>query len=140
MGAELQGLKLLQWGMCFLVLVNACGCNRTPRKYQVVGKITLDGKPLSQGEIVFSTTDNKASEAGKIHEGEYRLAVLPLPHRVAVNASILVPNPAANEFRGDKWYYKNIVPFRYNQETILTATIVARDDNRCDFALTSIAP
>ena len=39
--------------------------------------------------------------------------------------------------RGDEWYFASIIPPRYNDQTILSAEVVADGQNRADFALSS---
>ena len=106
------------------VLTVACGgCQPSPSKYEVVGNVTLDGKPLSHGDILFSAMNNSASEAAVIKDGHYRIKVAAGRHKVVVNASERRRNPNPPGMRADEWYYPSIIPAQYNDQTILTADV-----------------
>ena len=65
------------------ILGMACGCGKgggvaEVARVNVSGKVTLDGKPLEKGYIMFVSTDTKAATepaSGDIKDGSFSLAV-----------------------------------------------------------------
>ena len=127
--------RRLRTGLASLCCVVALGCSTGPAKHVVSGIVSLDGKPLSAGDIVFMAADNSSSEGSKIDHGRYRLRAAAGKYKVLINAAVRAqlsnPGPEPREV----WYHKSIIPIRYNDETTLTATVGQGNDNRCDFAL-----
>lgn len=68
-----------------LILLVGVGCSRGPETFVVNGKVTLDGKPLHDGSVIFSPTDGSNDVAtGKVIEGIYELRCLPGEKRVQI--------------------------------------------------------
>jgi hypothetical protein len=129
-----------QCSSAMLLIIFACGCNRASSVYEVTGVVTLDGQPLKDGEVLFSAADNTSSSAGKIQAGRYRLEAAAGSHTVIINSSVKERNPhpqPPGAPRGDEWYYKSLIPTRYNDKTTLTTEVEARDDNERNFELTT---
>jgi hypothetical protein len=138
-------------GMMAMVAValTAAGCGSgdgIPR-HTVSGKVTLDGKPLEDGQITFTPelAGNPAAGA-TIKAGAYRLGrsegPAAGPHRVNIWArrptgkktpSDVEPGTFVEETR-------EIIPNRYNVNSELKADIKDSGGNRFDFALTSKKP
>jgi hypothetical protein len=51
------------------LMVSLLGCSNKPALAKVTGTVTIDGKPLPQGTIIFETAGNR-SATGKIVNGE----------------------------------------------------------------------
>jgi len=113
--------------------VTFAGCNGTGL-YKVVGEVTLDGQPVKEGDITFSSDDpHIAPEAGKIVNGHYEIMAKPGVKKVDIRAARLSPT-VKNAFGTPM--SQNIIPVRYNTATELTADVQASDKNRFDFVLT----
>ncbi len=64
----------MRMGSCFVLLAlvfAGCGSAETgPKRYQVAGKVSFDGKPIPAGTIYFETQNGPAGSA-QITNGEY---------------------------------------------------------------------
>lgn len=105
------------------------GCAKgPPPKALVRGKVTLDKKPLKEGEIYFVTM-GKAPEKLLIVNGAYEGMVEVGERRVEVRAYKDAPKPPPMEgvtFEPGKMNY--IIP-RYNTDSVLKTTINAPGPN-----------
>jgi hypothetical protein len=78
----------------FLVLLNGCGRNGGPARYDLTGKITCDGKSIRAGYIVFVPDKSKGNDGpgagAEIHDGVYKTrpndGVVGGPHIAKVSA------------------------------------------------------
>ncbi len=120
-----------------LSLVPGCG-TVGPATYPVAGNVTFDGAPVKEGDILFVPTDpSLAPEGGKIVDGVYRMVSKAGSCRVQISALDIGPD---TEWISGSPIASNFIPHWYNDDTILTAEVVARRDNRFDFALSSQPP
>jgi hypothetical protein len=107
-------------------------------KHVVSGTVTLDGKPLSKGDVIFyPEAANLPADAGKLQDGRYTFRVVAGRHRVVIQAvsdKPIVTSPI------DPPVYESIVPARYNDATTLTADVTPAGPNQFDFELTSNKP
>ncbi|MEM8946450.1 MAG: hypothetical protein AAGD11_14860 [Planctomycetota bacterium] len=123
----------------------------------VTGKITVDGKPLPSGRIIFYR--QRGNQAiGEIINGEYKLRTFeqndgaaPGEYTVTVKAVELVQKPSSRpkgmsaeeadlmEFEGDNQAMRWLAPRRYSQQrrTPLTAKVTRDEANVIDFDLKS---
>jgi hypothetical protein len=119
---------------CFLILM-ACfaGCGKSgPEVAPVAGRITLDGKPLENADILFQPDGSKPPSSGRTDaNGRYELAykrgvmggmVGSNTVRITISESV-VPNPPN-------------IPARYNTESELTKEVKS-GQNEFNFDLTS---
>jgi hypothetical protein len=114
--------------MAAVFLLVSAGCqDRTIGT--VAGTITLDGKPLPDGSLVFAPTRVGAgrTNGGVISGGRYELTSSVGVMRVAINSTAYVEpvngkeavdpeNPLAGP-------YRERVPARYNEKSELTVTV-----------------
>ena len=127
-------------GRLIMVASLACclvGCGRTtgPATHAVSGTVTLDGKPLATGDVIFyPETKNMPAVMGKLKEGHYAFRIAAGPQRVSIQSVGDKPRDVA---AGIPPVSKPLVPARYNQSTTLTADVTATGTNRFDFDLTS---
>ena len=63
-----------------------CGCGSGPVHYPVAGKVTLDGKPVPDGEVILIATDGAPPDAGRISDGRFEFMCLPGEMRVEITA------------------------------------------------------
>lgn len=111
------------------------GCSGGPRSYPVSGTVTLDGKPLDDGNIYFLPLDpNVPPDAGKIEAGHFRFAAREGKVRVEIRASREVPGKRSPMGNIRKEEY---IPARYNRESTLEAEVRADKENVYSLELTS---
>lgn len=62
--------------LCVVPLLSACGSGNKLGREAVTGKVTLNGRPLAEGSIMFEPTSGRgAMGGGRIENGNYRLSV-----------------------------------------------------------------
>jgi len=120
-----------------LVLAGLCGCGPSaPAVYKVTGNVTWNGKPLPDGQIVFTPEDAKvAPDAGKITNGAFEVMVKPAP-----SASRSMPAARVEGRSSDgRRPARGIHPERYNAKTTLKAEVTPGGENRFTYDLTEKA-
>lgn len=121
----------LAGGVLVLLLAGA-GCSNDPFR-QVSGSVTLDGKPLPEGEIIFISPDNSTTPStGPITNGTFRCKATVGAKKVQVNA---VRDTGKVEL-GAK-VYESIIPPKYNSQTTLTADVKDSGPNEFTFEVKS---
>ncbi len=132
--------------MLIVWLVGWCGCSNRGL-VDVQGNITLEGRPLPGGIIVFEPVDkNGATAGGKIREGRYELtgkAAVPPGEKIVrisgifkTGRQIEVGPPAPPGTMTDEVEHIAI-PASYNQSSTLRCNVVAGEMNQHDFELHS---
>jgi hypothetical protein len=127
------------------------GCSGKASLAHVKGTVTLDGKPLAKGTIIFETAGQRPA-TGRIENGEivdvtcYKTGDgAPIgSHKVAISAaeeaaSAVVENPGDAKAPGPNYMSgKSLIPSRYNDPSAsgLTA-VIKRGENVLEFKLTS---
>jgi hypothetical protein len=111
-------------------LLAALGCGGE-RTYKVAGTVTLEGKPVAQGSIVFeSDSGGPGVFSSGIVAGKYELQAKVGKKKVIISAyrtrpgTENEPQPAIDEY----------IPARYNTKTELVREVMPAD-NHFDFAL-----
>jgi hypothetical protein len=122
-------------GIVFAAILLAAGCSSGPRTYPVSGTVTLDGKPLEDGNVYFMPVDpNVSADAGRIEAGQFRFEAREGKMRVEIRASRETPgkrSPMGNIRK------EEFVPARYNRESTLEAEVRSSGENVYTFELTS---
>ena len=117
---------------CAIALLAGAGCSNDPFR-EVSGTVTLDGKPLPEGEIIFLSPDNSTTPStGPISDGKFRCKATVGAKKVQVNA---VRDTGKVEL-GAK-VYESIIPERFNAKTILTADVKEGGPNEFAFEVKS---
>jgi hypothetical protein len=109
-------------GMAALLALAGCSGNDG----KVSGTVTVDGKPLENGSILFVPVDGKTpTTGGSIKEGHYSVRVPIGKMKVSISAPKVVgrkkiyPTPDSPEMP----VTKEALPSRYNEETSLTLDV-----------------
>ena len=74
-------------GLCLGILASLliAGCSREPRLYLVSGSVSLDGQPVSEGDIMFVSSDGvRGPDADKVQDGKYALKTTEGKKRVEI--------------------------------------------------------
>ena len=100
--------------------------------------MTLDGKPLSNGDVPFyPSATNMPAAAGKLHDGRHTFRAVAGEHRVVIRAvsdKPIIVSPI------DPPVYESIVPARYNDASTLKTEVTPTGPNQFDFDLMSGKP
>ena len=125
------------------VLLTATGCSCTdrsePARYPVSGTVTLDGKPLPAGRIIFQTVSLGLIDSMPIEDGRFSGRAVAGERRVQV--SVIedrkftgLPMPGVKQ---PETVATETLPARYNVASTLTATVQESGPNEFAFELTS---
>ena len=100
----------------------AVGCGESgPKKYDVSGTIKMDGKEVTEGEIVFqSTNPSYGPEGGTIKDGKYTAKAHEGNNKVEIRATRVVPGKKGP--LGEDWVEQYIPP-TYNEKSTLSADV-----------------
>jgi hypothetical protein len=114
-----------------LLMVSGCG-GGGPREYQVTGRVTYDGQPVNEGEIVFLPTNSEGTpRAGRIANGTFQISLPEGTKQVVITATRESATPAPDGLPN----YENYIPAAYNTQTTLTAEVRTSGDNTLTFDL-----
>ena len=117
-----------------ILAVTGCG----PGEVAVSGTVTLNGKPLDEGNIAFRSLPVSATAEGKggpIVGGKFGFKIPPGQHRVEITATRAATGP--KDPFGVAPPPKSIVPERYNGKSELKKEVRAGTPNEFEFPLTS---
>ncbi len=138
-----------------VAIIAIAGCNDSPQLANVSGMVTLDGKPLEQGTMIFEVQGARVSYAsiadGKIVDaytyekedgvsvGEARVAIV---SQVEIEGSATPAKQGTPDEPGETEgmaEYRSLIPRKYSsvETSGLTATIEAGKLNALSFELTS---
>lgn len=134
-------LGLLTLGLALAVLG---GCGDGSAKQAVTGTVTLNGKPLEKGQIVFRPERGTSSPSAgaDISKGGFSITcergVLPGKFRVEITAS----RPSGKRVRAPLTgetinVEEQFLPARYNLQSELKAAVESGGSNRFQFELTA---
>lgn len=129
------------------IAVLGCGGSDGPEMQQVRGQVTLDGKPIETGEIIFRPLDaDVRSDAGTIENGTFSFPTTAGRKLVEISAMGIVEGKQASAGGnpGDPigpdnpaHVFEELVPARYNSESKLNAEVTPDGDNEFNFKLES---
>ena len=118
-------------------VVTGCGRSKPAREMQpVTGSVTLDGKPLQEGEIYFKKTAAGEVDILPVVAGQFQGEVGVGTRRVEIYAyheKEVVPMPGEPPEKTRE----NYIPARYNVQSELTAEVAADDSSPLKFEVTS---
>jgi hypothetical protein len=120
--------------VCFVLLVMSfAGCGKTgPEVVPVTGRITLDGKPLANADVVFQPDGSKPPSAGRAGaDGRYELV-----YKRGVMGGMVGSNTVRITISSDVVANPPNIPARYNTETELTKEVKS-GPNEINFDLTT---
>lgn len=108
----------------------------------VSGTVTLDGKPLETGSILFTPEGLGPTAGGEIENGRYdlsrELGPSPGPYRVQIQSWRPAGRAIRDEATGTtEQNLVSIIPRRYNERSELKVAIEQGTENTFDFALES---
>lgn len=121
-----------------VVVMLAAGCSsRDAGKITIQGTVTLDDKPLSDGQVVFVPVDPKLGAAGgTIVSGTFAVTTYPGPHKVEVYSVRQQLRKGDGKDEQPFMDLVNVIPACYGEKTTLTCDVQTPND-RPVFKLTS---
>jgi len=129
-----------------LFCVLACGCSDRPTLAPVKGTVTLDGKPLASGTVMFETKGARQA-TGKIVKGEIVEVTTYAPndgltvgqHNVAVVSIEEAAKPGDGKVtKGDYMSGKSLIPAKYNDPNASGLKVdIKNGENAVELKLTS---
>jgi hypothetical protein len=129
-------LRLLS---CAMLLAMGCSSGTTgPAEYPVTGTVTLDGKPVESGRILFRKVgDGDRAYGGEITNGNYSFTSEPGKVKVEITASRIIPGKFDNSNGTPEPVGEMYIPKQYNSKTTLEAEVKPSSDNTVPFELVS---
>ncbi|MGL6075000.1 MAG: hypothetical protein ACRC8S_12645 [Fimbriiglobus sp.] len=116
--------------LCFSLLVivplTLLGCSSEGAKGTVNGTVTLDGTPLKEGVVNFTSADGKGgSTSGTIKDGSFTATVPVGEMKVAFSASKVIGKKKMYDTPDSPTVDDTIelIPEKYNTNTILKLTV-----------------
>lgn len=127
----------------FASCLMAIGCGGpggdAPELFPVTGTVTFDGKPISEGSILFRADGGTgAGYAAEIKDGNYEIETVPGEMKVEITASRIVPGKfgeAASPDEEPPPLSEMYIPEKYNTKSTLTAEVKADGENTIPFKL-----
>ena len=133
-------LKYLTLAAALLTCFGNLGCGGdevadAPDTVTVKGTVTLDGKPLAAGEVIFTSDadeEQSSNGAGEIKDGKFTFEMTVGKK----NVKIISMKKGEKDETG-AGLEENIIPAKYNEETTLTAEVTKDGKNEFPFKLES---
>ena len=105
------------FGLLLFVVIGCTGA----KTYPVTGKVTWEGAPLVDGDILFIPEDaTLASEGGKIKDGAFAFPARLGKKKVQIRAAKI--DPTKKGPKGEESYV-DYIPEKYNDQSTLTAEV-----------------
>jgi hypothetical protein len=124
----------LAWIIGVFLLPVGCGPSG-PATYPVSGTVTLDGKPIPDGDVILNGLDPVVSaDAGKIKDGKFQFRAKAGKKTVFLQATRRVAE--AKGPMGDA-VYEDYIPAEYNTASTLTVEVKSDGPNEWEFKLVS---
>ncbi|WP_437185233.1 hypothetical protein SH668x_002331 [Planctomicrobium sp. SH668] len=118
-----------------VAMTGALGCtggDQGPKLHEVVGKVTVDGKPLELGVITFDPLDGVSGSYGEtIKNGEFQLKSSAGKKKVSIMASRLSSKPGPGGLPHQEQY----LPAKYNMKSELVREVIADKNSPMTFDL-----
>jgi hypothetical protein len=136
------------WAVMIVLLATAgCGANDGLDRKAISGEVTLDGRPLADGSILFDPTSASVgtSVGGLIRGGRFAIARSqgPVPGRYVVRifaSSGMQSKPASGVPDRTSRPMVELIPARYNLESTLSAVVTIDGQNTFQFTLQAAQP
>jgi hypothetical protein len=120
-------------GMLMVATWLGQGCSAPATTGEVVGTVTLDGKPVDSGTVHFKPVDGQTSTAGAtIEKGKFSVVVPIAKHRVEISAIQLASGGDAAAARHSDAGYATVelIPAKYNRNSELTMDVKSGRNER----------
>jgi hypothetical protein len=134
-------------GFVLILIFCGCGGQEGPATVTVTGSVSLDGKPVSSGQIILNdVAGNEKAYAGIIKDGTFsfpstvgqKKVSISSPQEVAGSSTIVggIPGDPVSAENPAPQILESI-PAKYNEQTELIADVTTAGDNTFPFELTS---
>jgi hypothetical protein len=125
-------------GLCLTSIV---GCSDGPKKYEVSGALTIDGRPPPDGaSITFIPADGKNTTEGcTVMAGKYSAMVVPGSYKVEIRAPKIKAKPMVqpkDDYQTQGEIVEEMLPAKFNDTTELRFEVKA-ERNTKDWTLTT---
>ena len=123
------GLRFVA-AVALVAAATATGCSPRDPRVTIQGQVMLDGKPLSEGQVIFRPEDKALrAEGAAVKDSGFKIRVHKGPHRVEINAQVeenrnAVPNTPSEA----GIVSRSIIPPRYNEKSTLTFDVQSAKD------------
>jgi hypothetical protein len=124
--------------VALVAAATATGCSPQDPRVTIEGQVMLDGKPLSEGQVIFRPEDKALrAEGAAVENSGFKIRVHKGPHRVEINAQVEEKRNAGPNAPPEAGIVsRSIIPPRYNEKSTLTFDVQSAKDKPV-FELTS---
>ncbi len=119
-----------------LTLILGCKPRTELQQAKVSGAVTLDGQPLAEGVIVFTKFGEIPKEL-PIVQGQYDGQVVVGPNHLQFAVYRKQKQKSVSGPGAEQGSLENILPSRYNQESMESREVTEKGPNEFDFSLQS---
>lgn len=114
-----------------------CGGETGPKKYFVSGNVTLNGEPVSSGEILFRPEEGRGNRDGaRITDGAYEIESLPGKKIIEITAYRESKTKFDESNPGERTpIQEQYIPEKYNKKSELKFEINESSPDNMDFEL-----
>jgi len=126
-----------------IIVCGLMGCRRTgrlnPPRAAVAGTVTLDGRPIAKGEVLFLALSGESADALPLVDGRFAGSVTVGEHRVQF-ASYVTAKREVFPYQPPQEVLENTLPARFHSDSTVMAVIKSGSNPRLAFALESGLP
>ncbi len=131
-------LSVISLALAFVVFGVGCGPSEPagPKLVPVKGSVTLDGKPMESGDVIFTAPGNVHTASFEVKGGAFSGQAAPGDNKVAVMSYKQgeAVQMGDQKFGGEK---ENFIPAQFNHQTTLSAKVAEGGANEFKFEVTS---
>lgn len=130
----------LRWPLVACAAIVVYGCSDPNGRQPISGEVTLNGQPLSTGEVSLRPFDTGPSAAGRIENGKFVLPgdKGPLPGKYLVEIESVQSTGKQVRLPGTSLQVdetKQVVPEDYNERSQLVIEVTGNGENHFQFEL-----
>ncbi len=115
-----------------IVLLPSCGRSGKVATYPVTGSVTLGGKSIEKGSIVFDPADGHGTSAmGAIENGQFT-AEVPAGEKILRISAV---RTSTEKDQYGELITESYVPEKYNSDSELKRTVKPNEENKFDLTL-----
>ncbi len=127
---------LKHWFSAAVILILLAGCSQEPRQYTITGRVTYQGQPISDGQIIFEDeAPGQGKWPGQIKDGRYQLKTTAGAKIIRMSASRETGRILEGAMDTKIPERVDILPAKFNSQSQEKRTVEAKEPQTIDFQL-----